>query len=104
MLATVYLGRLTEHNRTALANDLIGRHPERRVRRHARPAVGATTLEGDHQLRRVHPFASGFVGDGQQALYGLDALPDRLAESPEILDGADRSSGRRVDVAGPQHL
>ena len=67
VLAAVDLGRLAQHDRAALADDLIGGPAQARVGGHARPAVRAAALQRDHQLRGRDRLALRLVGDRQDA-------------------------------------
>ena len=86
VLGAVDLGRLAEDDRAALADDLVGRAAERRVRGHAGPAVRAAALERDDELRGGHVLAHGLVGDGQEPGDRLDAGRDGAREAAVLLD------------------
>ena len=55
-------GRGVVVHRAAVADEKVGGMAERRVRRDARPGIGAAALQREHELRRGTVFALGPVG------------------------------------------
>ena len=87
VLAAVDLSRLSQHDRTALADDFIGGPAQAGVRGHARPAIRPAALQCNDQLRRRNRLPLNLIRHRQNLLDGGDASLDGLGEAAVLLNG-----------------
>ena len=90
VLGAVDLGGLAERHGAALAHQHVGRAAQSGVGCDAAPSVGATTLQGHHELGSRHRLTPELCGPGQQAGHRPGAYLDGLQQAAFLLNDQQR--------------